>query len=120
MTSQETGTEVNMEALKAEAKELGVAGWQVTKDPEKLQAKIDEAKKGSVRKKPPRMSVRTAGGSDRNSVIAALEAKDPDAKYLTQNAKLTQADADAKGYEIVKGANGDVLYCGSDIVVRTT
>ena len=118
MTSQETSTEV-MEALKAEAKELGVAGWQVTKDPEKLQAKIDEAKKGTVRKKAPKMSVDVGSGDDRNSRIEALEAKDPGCKYLTQNAKLTQAEAEAKGFEIVKKDNGDLLYCGSDIIVRT-
>jgi len=118
MTSQETSTEV-MEALKAEAKELGVAGWQVTKDPEKLQAKIDEAKKGAVRKKAPKMSVNVGEGNHRNETIKALEAKDPDCKYLTQNAKLTPAEAEAKGFEIVKQNNGDLMYCGSDIIVRT-
>jgi len=56
MTSQE---ETNIDALKAEAKELGVAGWQAMKNPEKLQAKIDEAKKGTVRKKAPMMQVTT-------------------------------------------------------------
>lgn len=118
MTSQEETT-VDIDALKAEAKELGVAGWAVTKDPEKLQAKIDEAKKGSVRKKAPSMTVMAGAGNNRNARIAALEAEDPDCKYLTQNAKLTQAEAEAKGFEIVKKDNGDLLYCGSDIIVRT-
>ena len=116
MTSQE---ETNIDALKAEAKELGVAGWQAMKNPEKLQAKIDEAKKGTVRKKAPKMQVTTGAGNGRNAMIAKLEAQDPDCKYLTQNAKLTAAEAEAKGFEIVKKDNGDLMYCGGDIIVRT-
>lgn len=116
MTSLE---ETNIDSLKAEAKELGVPGWQVTKDPEKLQAKIDEAKNGTTRKKAPKMQVTIEAGSTRNSFIAGLEAKDPDAKYLTQKADLTAAEAEAKGFEIVKKDNGDLMYCEGDIVVRT-
>lgn len=119
MTSQNEETEVNIDALKAEAKELGVAGWQAAKDPAKLQAKIDEAKRGTVRKKAPKMTVLAGAGNNRNAVIKALEDKDPDCKYLTQNAKLTPAEAEAKGFEIVKKDNGDLMYCGGDIIVRT-
>ena len=108
MTSQEETT-VDIDALKAEAKDLGVTGWQAMKNPEKLQAKIDEAKKGAERKLPPKMSATAVSGNNRNDKIAALEAKDPGCKYITQNAKLTQSEAEAKGFEIIRKENGELI-----------
>lgn len=109
----------NIETLKAEAKELGVTGWQAMKDPEKLKAKIEDAKAGASRSVAPKMVVTTSGGNDRNSVLSKLEKENPGVKYLTQSSKLTPAEAAAKGFEIVRKDNGDILYCGNDIIVRT-
>lgn len=116
MTSQIE--EVDMDALKAEAKELNVPGWQVTKDPEKLKKKIDEAK-GSKRSKAPKLHVSMSGESSRNKLIERLDKEDPECKYMTQSASLTQAEAEAKGIEIVRKNNGELMYCGEDIVCRT-
>lgn len=117
MTSQ---TEVSMDELKAEAKALNIGGWQACKDPEKLKKKIADAKSGtSTRKKAPKLRVASSSGNARNDMIAKLEREDPDCKYMTQGAGLTSAEADAKGVEIVKKENGDILYCGEDIVCRT-
>jgi len=114
-----TNQEIDMEALKAEAKKLNVPGWQATKDPEKLQAKIDEAKKTGGRSKAPKLRVATSGESSRNKLIEQMEREDPECKYLTQSSALTQAEAKAKGIEICKEPNGDFIYCGEDIVCRT-
>jgi len=117
MTSQ---ADERLDKLKAEAKAMGtVTGWQSMKDADKLQAKIDEAKGGVKRSKAPKMTVMGSGGNDRNSVIARLEKEDPECTYLTQSASLTAAEAEAKGFEIVKKDGGGILYCGNDIVVRT-
>jgi hypothetical protein len=115
MTSQET----DMDTLKAEAKALKVPGWQLMKDPEKLAQKIEDAKKSGGRKKAPKLRVTTSGESSRNKLIERLEKEDPDSKYMTQNSSLTQAQAQAKGLEICKEPNGDLIYCGEDIVCRT-
>lgn len=117
MTSQ---IEVNMDELKAEAKALNVAGWQATKDPQKLMQKIEEAKNsGTERSTAPKLRVAGMGGSSRTQMIAQLEKEDPSCKYMTQSSKLTPAEADAKGIEIVKKPNGDILHCGEDIICRT-
>lgn len=115
MTSQE-----EMDALKAEAKELKVAGWQLCKDPEKLKQKIADAKAGGTeRKKAPKLRVAMTGENSRNRMIEQLEKDDPDCKYLTQSSKLTPSEAETKGIEIVKKDNGEILYCGEDIVCKT-
>lgn len=120
MTSQENEMTMDVDALKAKARELGVSGWQACKDAEKLQAKIDAAlESGNKRKKPPKMAAALNLSSDREVLIRHLEREDPDSKYLTYNAKLTPSEAEAKGFEIVKKDNGDVMYCKNDIVVRT-
>lgn len=120
MTSQ---IEVDIDELKAEAKNLGVKGWQLIKDPEKLQAKIDEAKAAEeevpARSAPPKMQVSFTGENKRRALIERLEREDPTAKYLTKSNKFTPAEAKAKGFEIVRKENGDIMYCGDDIVVRT-
>lgn len=122
MTSQ---VETNIEELKAEAKSLGVKGWQLMKDPEKLQAKIDEAKAVEVaeaapkRKAPPKMQVSFTGENKRRTLIERLEREDPTCKYLTKSNSFSPAEAKAKGFEIVRKENGDIMYCGDDIVVRT-
>jgi hypothetical protein len=116
MTSE---IEANIDELKAEAKALGLTGWQAMKDPVKLMAKIEAAKKVPVRSKAPKMDVFTAGGSDRGKLIASLEKDDPECKYLTQSAKLTAEEAKAKGFEIMKKPNGEIMYCKNDIVCRT-
>lgn len=113
MTSQE-----NMDELKAEAKSLGVAGWQACKDPEKLKQKIANAQ-GVQRKKAPKLRVAMTGENSRNRQIEQLEKDDPDCKYMTQSSSLTASEAESKGIEIVKGTNGEVLYCGQDIVCKT-
>jgi len=116
MTSQ---TE-EIDGLKAEAKALNVGGWQACKDPEKLKQKIAEAKAGGTkRSKAPKLNVATVGQNTRNKQIADLEKADPECKYLTQSSSLTASEAAAKGVEIVKRDNGEVLYCGEDIVCRT-
>lgn len=116
MTSQEEPT---IDALKAEAKELNVVGWQACKDPEKLQAKIDEAKKGTGRSKAPKMTVLAGAGNNREAILKGLMKDDPESQYLTQSSRLTASEAQAKGFEIVRKADGEIMYCGSDIVVRT-
>lgn len=119
MTSQEV--EVSMDELKAEAKELNITSWQVFKDPEKLKAKIEEVKAsgGVQRKKAPKLKVSGLSGTSRNEIIRELEKNDPGCKYITQKASITSAEAEAKGMEIVKKENGDVMYCGEDVVCRT-
>lgn len=121
MTSQTE--EKGMEELVAEAKELNVKSVHLFKDPVKLQAKIDEAKSTCesepVRKKAPKLRVSGLSGTSRNAIIHDLEKKDPECKYMTQSSKLTKAEAEAKGIEIVKKDNGEIMYCGDDIVCRT-
>jgi arginyl-tRNA synthetase len=115
-----------MEELVSKAKSLNITGAHLFKDPEKLQAKIDEVsinetsdKSVSNRKKAPSLKVSGLSGTSRNAIIRDLERKDPDCKYMTQKAGLTPSEAEAKGIEIVKKDNGDILYCGEDIVCRT-
>jgi hypothetical protein len=117
MTSQENV--VDIESLKDEAKELGMSGWQACKDPEKLLQKIEEFKESGKRKKAPKLRVAGYGENSRSKLIAELERDDPDAKYILQAAGITPEEASIKGMEIVKKANGDVMYCGNDIVCRT-
>jgi hypothetical protein len=118
MTSTEETA--GMDALKAEAKELGVTGWQAMKDPTKLQAKIDTAKaSGPVRKKAPKMVVASVGENSRTKTLANLEKGDPDSKYITQSASKTHEEIAAKGLEVMKKPNGEVMYVGNDIVCRT-
>jgi hypothetical protein len=128
MTSQEevTTDEVAdvLSGLKAQAKELGVTGWQACKDPEKLIAKIEEAKTMAIsqeetRKTAPKMGVFNAGQNSRNQVIARLEKEDPACKYMTQRAGITPEELAAKGLEVVKKPNGEIIYHGADIVCRT-
>ncbi len=116
MTSQE----LSLDELKAEAKALNVGGWQACKDPEKLKQKIADAKAGETkRKSAPKLRVATMGENSRNKLIEQLEKDDPECKYITQAASLSAAEAESKGMEIVKKDNGDILYCGEDIVCRT-
>lgn len=118
MTSQVE--EVNVEELRAEAKALNASGWQACKDPDKLKAKIEEAKlKNAERKKAPKMQVASVGENTRAKLIAKLEADDPESKYLTQAASISSEEINAKGLEVVKKSNGDIMYHGSDIVCRT-
>jgi len=118
MASEE---EANLIKLKAEAKELGVTGWQSFSDPAKLIAKIEEAKLSEgARKKAPDMMVATSGENTRDKLIQKLEAEDLDAKYLFQSSNLTAEEAKMKGFEIVKKENGEVLSHGNDIVCRTS
>jgi hypothetical protein len=122
MTDQETT--VDIEALKAEAKALDVKGWQATKDPDKLIAKIEEAKSmrtevAEKRSTAPKMKVFNAGENTRNQVIARLEKADPDCKYLTQKAGISADELASKGLELVKQDNGEVMYHGGDVICRT-
>jgi hypothetical protein len=113
---------MDMDELKAEAKSLdGFSGWQAIKDPEKLRDKIDafKQKETPVKKKAPKMTVQKRGVSSREDVIARLEEEDPDCKYLTQSARLTPAEAAAKGFEIVRKKSGEFMTVGNDIIVRT-
>jgi hypothetical protein len=114
-----TTQEIDIDVLKAEAKELGVPGWQACKDADKLMKKIEEAKTSGQRKTAPKFNVATQGSGSRNKQIAELEKADPDCKYLTEKNSLTAAEAEAKGIEIVRKANGDLMYIGEDIVCRT-
>jgi hypothetical protein len=103
-----TTQEIDIDVLKAEAKELGVPGWQACKDADKLMKKIEEAKTSGQRKTAPKFNVATQGSGSRNKQIAELEKN-----------SLTAAEAEAKGIEIVRKANGDLMYIGEDIVCRT-
>jgi len=115
--------EVSIDELKEEAKALGITRTHLYKDADKLQEKIDDVKaqgeERSTRKKAPKLKVSGLAGTSRNGIIRALEKEDPDSKYLTQAASLTASEAEAKGIEIVKKGNGEIMYCGEDIVCRT-
>lgn len=119
MTSTEET--VNMDELKAEAKALNIGGWQATKDPVKLKAKIDAAKAsgGNIRKKAPKMPIKSGNVSSREEMIKQLEKEDPDAKYVTKAAGTSSDELLAKGLEQVKKSNGDPIFIGNDIVCRT-
>lgn len=116
MTSQIE--EVNIDELKARAKELNVPGWQATKDPAKLAQKIADAEKGE-KSIAPMFNVTLTGDGTRNSIITDLEKANPGRKYLTQNASLTASQAKIKGVEIAKAENGEIINCGEDIVCFT-
>lgn len=126
MTSQIEVEIDEMEALKERAKELKIRGYGLIKDPEKLRQKIEMAEIESEpvveekpRKKAPKMRVGGFGANNRNKVIRDLDAKDPDCKYMTQSSSLSAAEADSKGLQIVKKPNGEIMYCGNDIICRT-
>ena len=122
MTSQ---NETTIDKSRLEyAKTLKIQGAHLIKDPEKLEAKIAEAESMQTetkveRKAPPKMKVFKAGEGTRKKQIARLEAEDPDAKYMTQKAGITADELAAKGLEIVKKSNGESMYIGDDVVVRT-
>lgn len=116
MTSQIE--EVNIDELKARAKELNVPGWQATKDPAKLAQKIEDAE-NEGRSIAPKFNVTLTGDSSRNSIILDLERANPGRKYITQNANLTASQAKIKGIEIAKTPNGEIINCGEDIVCFT-
>ncbi len=123
MTSQTEETTIDKSRLEV-AKGLGIKGAHLIKDPAKLEAKIAEAESMQTetkveRKAPPKMKVFKAGEGTRKQQIARLEAEDPDATYMTQKAGITQDELAAKGLEVVKKSNGDRMYIGDDIVVRT-
>ena len=117
MTSQIEN--LSVEELKAEAKALNVAGWQACKDPEKLMQKIEEAKESGGRRVAPKFAATTHGSETREGMLLKLERENPGLKYMTQSSKLTPSQAQAKGIEIAKKPNGDILYCGEDIVCFT-
>jgi hypothetical protein len=127
MVSQEVVGAEEMDALKAEARELKIKGYGLIKDPDKLRAKIEEAKTMEVttevetpkRKKAPKMQVASVGENTRAKLIAQLEKEDPECKYIFQAAGLSQSEALAKGLEIVTKDNGEIMYHGNDIVCRT-
>jgi len=125
MTSQTENT--IDEALKAEAKELGVKGIHFFKTQESLQAKVDSMKVAepvveakvaeavkSTRAKAPSMSVHNINNDDRADLVARMEAEDPECKYVFQAGTVMDRELKAKGLE----RTGHEIR--NDILCRTT
>lgn len=126
MTSQE---ENNVEALRAEAKELGVKSWHVLGE-ERLILEVAKVKGGSSepaeapeqevkpkvtekRSKAPRMNVSNIQRDDRTAMIERLDAEEPDCKHILQAGSVTDRELAAKGLERTE------YSVKNDVVCRT-
>jgi hypothetical protein len=109
-----------MDTLKEEAKALKIKGWHIMGE-DRLIEEIQKAKVVAVepaepvRKKAPRMKIRTARTNDRQALLDELNAKDPEYEHQYRMAGTPVDRIEAGGFEVVAGVTR-----GDEIVVRTS
>lgn len=109
---------IDIEAIRAEAKALGVKGWHLMGE-ERLLEEIEAAKKPakveqSARKKAPRMRIEHVRENNRQHKLDELNALYPEYEHQYRLATTDPRKIEHSGFEIVDGEK-----LGDEIVVRT-
>lgn len=105
---------IELEALKEEAKSLGVKGVHLYKDVDKLMEAMEKVKETPTRKTAPRMRVDTSRTSQRKKKIKELNKMNPEYEHQYRPVGTDPRIIEAQGFEVV---DGETL--GAEIVVRT-
>lgn len=117
-----TANEVDMDALKAQAKELKIKGYGLIKDPGKLQDKINAAlaeenevvEEKPKRSKAPKMSLEGITTNNRRKYLDKLDAADPECKHLLQPIGITAEELKLKGLEPTGETWRNNVVCRTD------
>lgn len=116
-------TTQNIDTLREEAKALKIKSWHVLGE-DRLTEEIQKAKADKtdavttaepVRKKAPRMQIRSARTNDRQSFLDEMNEKNPEYEYQYRAAGTPADRIEAGGFEVVTGVTR-----GEEIVVRTS